>query len=75
MDGKKPPARECLGRGTLGEPKLGLVGLVLLRLASGRMELTGLPHRVDHLQKKGALIPLPSFGEEAKSAFMGFYSI
>lgn len=52
MDGKKHPARECLGRGTLGGPKRRLVQPLLLKCASGRMQLARLPHYVDHVMKE-----------------------
>lgn len=54
MDGKKCPAREYLGRGALGGPKRRLVQLLLLRCASGRMQLARLPRYVDHVTKESS---------------------
>lgn len=52
VDGKKCPAKEYPGRGTLGGPKRRLVQPLLLRCASGRMQLARLPRYVDHVTKE-----------------------
>lgn len=78
MDGKKPPARECLGgtvlatclgKGLLGRAELGLhwAGCLEVHLEAG---VSRVWRCVDHVGKEGALIPLPPLAEGATCAYL-----
>lgn len=78
MDGKKPPARDCLGssvlatclgKGLLGRAELGLHWAACLDVhVEAGVSRVGC--RVNHVGKEGALIPLPPLGEGATCAYL-----